>query len=179
MPPIIRFRPLRRAGECNATDIAGKACNAADRGEDHSKDEYLNKMLGGVTMDCGFPQGDGLCVLCDGEGFLSGNQRLIAHQPTQRIQTGGGGNGGETQYVGVGHMMIVGHRQAQIAIRELRCQLRQQRLDLLYGNAASRLTQCRRINTGRREHRRGVHASARQVARYDSEITGEDSLFGH
>ena len=37
------------------------------------------------------------------------------------------------QHVGVGHMVVVGHRQTQIAIRELRCQLRQQRLDLLDG----------------------------------------------
>ena len=119
------------------------------------------------------------CVLCDGEGFLSGHQRLIAHQPTQRIQTGGGGNGGETQYVGVGHMVVVGHRQTQIAIRELRSPVASAAPRPAVRDAASRLTQCRRINTGRRQHRRGVHASARQVARYDPEVTGEDSLFGH
>ena len=52
-------------------------------------------------------------------------------------------------------------------------------LDLLRGDAAPRLTQHRCINTDRREHRRGVHTKACQVARYDSEIAGEDGLFGH
>ena len=83
------------------------------------------------------------------------------------------------QHVGVGHVVVVGHRQTQIAIRELLPPVVSAAPRPAGRDAASRLTQCRRINTGRRQHRRGVHAKARQVARNDPEVTSEDSLFGH
>ena len=106
--PVVRLWPLRCTGERDPVEVAREASDIADRGQDHGKDKYLHEVLGGVTVDCGFAKGDGLCVLCDGEGFLSGHQRLVAHQPTQRIQAGGGSNSGETQYVGVGHMVMAG-----------------------------------------------------------------------
>ena len=79
--------------------------------------------------------------------------------------------------MGVGHMVMAGQCQTEIAIRELFYQLVEQGLDLLHRDAAPRLTQCRPIDTGRPDHRCGVHAKACQVARNDPEVTGEDSLF--
>ena len=76
-------------------------------------------------------------------------------------------------------MVMAGQCQTEIAIRELLYQLRELSLDLLHRDAAPRLTRCRPIDTGRREHRRGVHTKAFQVARNDPEVTGEDSLFSH
>ena len=81
--------------------------------------------------------------------------------------------------MGIRHVVVVGQCQTEIAIRELRYQVGKQVFDLLRRDAASRFTQCRRINTGRRQHWRGVHAKACQVARNDPEVTGENSLFGH
>jgi hypothetical protein len=63
--------------------------------------------------------------------------------------------------VGVGHVVVVGQGQTEIPIRELRRQLCQQRLDLMNGDAASGFTQCRRIDTGRCQHRRRINAKAR------------------
>ena len=45
--------------------------------------------------------------------------------------------------MGIRHVVVVGQGQAEIAIRELRGQLCQQRLDLMNGDAASGLTQRR------------------------------------
>ena len=81
--------------------------------------------------------------------------------------------------MGIGHMMVVGQCQTEVSIRKLLYQLREQGFDLLHGDAAPRLTQCRYFDTGRREHRRGVHTKACQVARDDPEVTGEDGLVGH
>ena len=82
MLPVVRLWPLRPAGESYAGEVTGETGNVPDRGQNHGKDKYLNKVLGGVTVNCLFAQSHSFGIFGNREGLLSGHQRLIAHQPT-------------------------------------------------------------------------------------------------
>ena len=82
MLPVVCLWPLWLPGERDADEVAREPRDIADRGQNHGKDKYLNKVLGGVTVNCLFAQSHSFGIFGNREGLLSGHQRLIAHQPT-------------------------------------------------------------------------------------------------